>query len=205
MAESQVDILQTNLLQAVLSDYVYKDVMIQKMDRFEQQVSDIENRLKKAEQKNDFLWEMQTSAETFLTFDGRQKRGQLKKKQAEMPQDDWQDCRKMICRALEILTEWEEAEDIKIQIQYAAIIVGKIAKLKEKDVIRADDTRKKICTLLRNAIRLNASEEMLSREQIALIKEGFSFIGAENIQKEDLLQLNRKLRKKGLATMPAWE
>ena len=58
---------------------------------------------------------------------------------------------------------------------------------------------------MRNVIRLNAVEELLSKEQIYLLREGFSAIISENIQKKDLLQLNRKFRKAGLQTMPAWE
>ena len=198
MAENQMDFLQTNLFVAAFTEYVFKDVMIQKIDRLEQQVADIESRLEKSGQNK-------KSHNLYLTFEARQKREQAPKKTEEISNSPWQSCKKIVERALEILTEWEEADDIKIQIQYAAVMVGKIEKLKKTDVIQADDIRNKISTLLRNVIRLNASEEIFSREQIALLKEGFSLIIANNIQKEDLLQLNRKLRKKGLATMPAWE
>lgn len=119
--------------------------------------------------------------------------------------ESWRDCRKITERAMEILSEWEEEEDIKIQVQYAAILVGKLLNLKKKDVIHSDDTRNKICTLLRNVIRLNASDEVFTKQQLAVLKKGFTFVTAEGVQKEDLLQLNRELRKKGLATMPAWE
>ena len=58
---------------------------------------------------------------------------------------------------------------------------------------------------LRNVIRLNASDEVFTKQQLAVLKKGFTFVTAEGVQKADLLQLNRELRKKGLATMPAWE
>lgn len=47
MAENQMDFLQTNLFEAAFTEYVFKDVMIQKIDRLEQQVADIESRLEK--------------------------------------------------------------------------------------------------------------------------------------------------------------
>lgn len=120
-------------------------------------------------------------------------------------QNDWQECQGIVERAAEILTEWEEAEDIRLQVQYAAILVGKIDRLKKTETVGTDDVRRKICTLLRNVIRLNAAEEQFSQEQIQILKTGFSMITDEKVQKQDLLQLNRKMMKEGLQTMPAWE
>ncbi|WP_168356542.1 hypothetical protein [Petralouisia muris] len=59
--------------------------------------------------------------------------------------------------------------------------------------------------MLKNVIRLNIADKMFSREQVQLLKDGFLLISEEKLQKEDLLQLNRKLRTEGLQTMPAWE
>ncbi len=120
-------------------------------------------------------------------------------------ENDWQEAEKIAARAVEILSDWEEAEDIRMQIQYGALIVGKLENLKKKEGISSDEIRKKICTLLKNTIRLNISEGRFSKEQVQLIQEGFSMIVAEQVQKEDMLQLNRKLRNEGLQTMPAWE
>lgn len=118
---------------------------------------------------------------------------------------EWEESQKIVTRSMEILSKWEENDDIRIQVQYAALLIGKIDNLKKKNIIRTNEMRKKICTLLRNVIRLNAVEEMLSKEQLYLLKEGFSVIITENIRKEDLLRLNREFRKAGLQTMPAWE
>ncbi len=118
---------------------------------------------------------------------------------------EWEESQKTVTRSMEILSKWEENDDIRIQVQYAALLIGKIDNLKKKNIIRTNEMRKKICTLLRNVIRLNAVEEMLSKEQLYLLKEGFSVIITENIRKEDLLRLNREFRKAGLQTMPAWE
>ncbi|MDE7310382.1 MAG: hypothetical protein K2N87_01990 [Eubacterium sp.] len=169
----------------------------------DQHISELGNRMEKLEQNSELLWE--TPADQYLSLGSRRKREQRQKKTEIAAIDHGDICRKMVDRALEILTEWEDIDDIKIQIQYAAIIVNKIANMKRQDLIYTDDLRKKICTLLRNVIRLNASAELFSKEQILLIKEGFSMIIAENVQKEDLFLLNRRLRRKGLETMPAWE
>lgn len=119
--------------------------------------------------------------------------------------DDWKDAQKIVARAVEILSEWEETEDIRMQVQYAAIIVGKIDNLKKIDIIHSDAVRNKICTLIRNVIRLNIAEEIFSRSQLGLLQDGFLLISKEKLHKDDLLQLNRKFWKEGMQTMPAWE
>lgn len=120
-------------------------------------------------------------------------------------ESDWQEAEKIAIRAMEILSDWKETEDIRMQVQYGALIVGKLENLKKKESISSDGIRKKICTLLKNTIRLNISEGRFSKEQVQLLQDGFSLIVAEHVQKEDMLQLNRNLRNAGLQTMPAWE
>lgn len=108
-------------------------------------------------------------------------------------------------RAIEILSKWSEFQDIKMQIQFAAVIVGKIDRLKRNASIQSDDIKRKICTLLRNVIRLNVAEDLFSQDQIELLKKGFMLLDADDLKREDLLELNRELRKENLMTMPAWE
>ena len=170
-----------------------------KVDHLEEQVLDLSYEindmkdwifLEKGEKKERFSLENERKSADNITF---------------RISGEWEESKKIVTRSMEILSEWEEKEDIRIQVQYAALLVGKIDNLKKKDIICSNDVKKKICTLLRNVIRLNAVEELLSKEQIYLLREGFSAIISENIQKKDLLQLNRKFRKAGLQTMPAWE
>lgn len=191
---------------AIQPEYVnsfYNNIIFQKIDILEQQLSVINKQINKNQQNRAFFCPAEMDKNPYL--ENERKKGKVKKNTVVRTNDDWQGSRKIVERALEILTDWEDVEDIKMQIQYAAILVGKIDNLKKKDVIHADDTRNKICTLLRNVIRLNASEEILSKDQISVLKEGFSFVTAEKIQREDLFLLNRKMHKKGLPTMPAWE
>ena len=167
-------------------------------------MSDMEDRLQKVEsilENDDFLgvWE----AKKNLSLNIEKKRNQ--EKIVLQTVDNWHECRKIVERSLEILSYWEEANDIRMQIQYAAILVGKIAILKKKEEIFSDEVRKEVCTLLKMVIRLNVSEEIFSKEQIDLLRQGFSIVIGENIQKSDLFELNRKMLKKKLVTMPAWE
>lgn len=120
-------------------------------------------------------------------------------------QNDWREIESAATRAAEILSDWKKTEDIWMQVQYGGRIVGMLEKLKEKESISTDEVRKKVCTLLKNAIRLNISEGRFTKMQLQLLQEGFTMIVAEQVQKEDMLQLNRKLRNEGLQTMPAWE
>lgn len=116
-----------------------------------------------------------------------------------------QECEKIIQRTTELLDEWEETEDIKVQVQYAALVVGKISNVKKKQYVSSDVIKVKICTLLKNTIRLNVAEEMFTKEQILLLKKGILLILKNDVEKDALLQLNRELRTEGLLTMPAWE
>lgn len=134
---------------------------------------------------------------------------QVKKKEKTMPditeQNTRAECEKIVSRAIEFLTDWDESQDIKLQIQYAAIIVGKIEMIKKKEFIQSSEIRKKICTLLRNVIRLNITDEVFTKVQIDLLKKGFQLLISLDTKKEDMLQLNRQFRKEGLMTMPSWE
>lgn len=194
MTGIQKEYAQTGFFHSEFAESFYSNIMFQKINDLEQQLSSIENELN-AKKQNVVFYRAPAADQSLLT----------EGKTSIQTKDCWQYIRKIAERALEILSEWEDVDDIKIQIQYAAIIVGKIDKIKKNDLIRTDDTRNKICTLLRNVIRLNASAELFSKEQISVLKEGFSFITSDNLQKENLFQMNRTLRKKGLATMPAWE
>lgn len=151
-----------------------------------------------------FFWEEGEDSGCF-SLENERKREEIRKSISPHIENDWQEAEKIAIRAAELLSDWKETEDIRMQVQYGALIVGKIENLKKKESIHSDEIRKKICTLLKNVIRLNISERKFSKEQIQLLQDGFSLIMAEHVQKEDMLQLNRKLRKEGLQTMPAWE
>ena len=119
--------------------------------------------------------------------------------------DPLQECRAISKRAIEILIKWSGTQDIKMQVQFAAITVGKTDNLKKNIHIQSNEVKRKVCTLLRNVIRLNVLDEMFSQEQIELLKRGFLLLAADDVKKEDMLQLNRELRKENLITMPSWE
>lgn len=118
---------------------------------------------------------------------------------------EYMQCQDIIDQALKILSDWSKTRNIKLQIQYAAAIIGKIDNLKKIDYIRSNDTRKKICTLLKNVIRINVADIVFSRRQIFLLEKGFSLLLSKQIQKKDMLQLNREFLEQQLMTMPPWE
>ena len=143
--------------------------------------------------------------QTSLIVDERQRRTKGKRENNLVNKNDIQDCKKIIDRTLEILADWSETQDIKLQIQYAAVIVGKIENIKKTDYINSNNVRRKICTLLRNVIRINVTEFVFSEEQILLLKKGFLLLLFDQIPKKDMLQLNRELLAQQMITMPAWE
>ena len=169
---------------------------------------DIENRLQEeyAIEYENFLWVGKAKWGISLRDERKREYKKREHKKIELQYDNnCHECRSIVERCLELLTEWENISDLRAQIPYASLIVGKITKLKKMNEIASDEVRKKVCTLLKLVIRLNASEAVFSKEQIDLLKQGFSLLIGEHIQKDDLFELNRQMLKEKLVTMPAWE
>lgn len=181
---------------------IFNQEMLTEMKNLQESFLDVKNELEEVKQNWVFLEEGGQNGRFSLENERRKLEAGDNKVQGE---NDWQECKEIVERAVEILTDWEEMEDIRFQVQYAAILVGKIDKLKKTETVGTDDVRRKICTLLRSVIRLNVAKEKFSQEQIQVLKTGFSMIAGEKVQKQDLLQLNRTMLKEGLQTMPAWE
>lgn len=68
-------------------------------------------------------------------------------------QQEQHTCDVVLDRINAILEEWKTTLDIRIQIQYATIIIKKIEHLKKMEYIARNEVRKKMCTLLRNKIK----------------------------------------------------
>jgi regulator of replication initiation timing len=177
----------------------FKSAIMMKMDSLEEQILDLNNEINNM--KDLVFLEKGEKNKRFSLENKRKKENNI----ISCVPNDWKEAQKIVARAIEILSEWGETEDMRMQVQYAALVVGKIDNLKKIEIIRFDEVRNKVCTLLKNVIRLNIADKMFSREQVQLLKDGFLLISEEKLQKEDLLQLNRKLRTEGLQTMPAWE
>lgn len=187
----------------VNSSFFTNQMMFLKMNTLEEQYFELEERVNKFEQGQRFQ-NVNQNIEFFQIQDENRK---VKKSSvgSTCEVNGIQECEKIVERILEILNEWEEIEDIKIQIQYGTLIVEKLSNLTKKEYIRSNATIIKVCTLIKNTIRLNIAEEIFTKEQILLLKEGVPLILKKNIDKKELLKLNRELRKEGLMTMPAWE
>ena len=179
------------------------NLVLLKMDSFSDEMDKLSERVAAIE-KHTELWENSTY-QTFFSVDEGQRKSKVKRENNFVIKDTKEDCKKIVERTLEILSDWSEIQDIKLQIQYAAVITGKIDNIKKTDYIQSNNTRKKICTLLRNVIRINVTDSVFSVEQISLLKQGFLLLLSEQINKKDMLQLNRNFLEQKLLTMPAWE
>lgn len=181
---------------------ILNNVMLLKVNALDDEVVKLNDRVTKLEQVRP-VREQEEYASIFVCEEGR--KSNAKRTGNADEKNTLQECKKIVERAIEILEEWCEIQDIKAQVQYAAIVIGKIENIKKKEFIQSDEIRKKICTLLRNVIRLNFTDAVFTREQVLLLKDGFTLLVSDNVQKEDMLRLNREFRKKNLMTMPAWE
>ena len=191
--------IKLNNLYIVNSESFVRTAVLMKMNDLEEQILDLDNEIKNV--KDLVFLEKGERTEHFSLENKRKKENNI----GSCVSGEWDEAQKIIARAIAIFSEWEETEDIRMQVQYAALIMGKVDNLKKIDIIHLDEVKNKICTLIKNVLRLNIAEVMFSDNQIQLLKDGFLLISQETTQKDDLLQLNRKLRKEGLQTMPAWE
>lgn len=179
------------------------DLLVLKVQALDDEIVKIKSRQSELEEFQHTL--KKSNDDTLFTYEAESQKSNLEKNAYLDDKKDLKECESIIERAIEILAEWSETQDIKLQIQYAAVIVGKIENIKKKDFVQGSEIRKKICTLLRTVIRLNVADTVFTKEHILLLKRGFSLLTSDNIKKEDMLQLGRELRKEHLATMPAWE
>lgn len=176
--------------------------MFLKTEDLYKDLGDLKKRVDKYDLENPFLdYQRKIS---FSTEDARLKTNK-KAAYGSKEVDIAQECRAISERAVEVLAKWSEIGDMRAQVQFAAVIIGKIDKLKRNSFIQSDEVKNKICTLLRNVIRLNVTDDIFTQEQIELLKKGFILLVADDVKKENLFQLNRELRKENLITMPAWE
>lgn len=190
-------------IQKEFMDNLIGQMSLLKADYTRAEIDTLNERITTIE-KNMELWGKKTSPILF-PLDEKQKKTKVKIEINQPNKDSLQDCKKIISRTLEILSDWSGIQDIRLQIQYAAVVTGKIDNIKKTDYIQSNDTRKKICTLLKSVIRINVTDIVFSEEQISLLKKGFLLLLTEQIQKTDMLQLNRDFIAHQLPTMPAWE
>lgn len=181
---------------------VMNQLTLFKVNKLEEQLLNHEKRLSDIEQEQSGQI-MYGNQEIF----SMEERGKVKKKNVgrACETDSLQKCEKIVKRITELLDEWQEAGDIKFQIQYAVLIVGKLSNIRKMLDISSDNRKIKICTLLKNAIRLNVTEEIFTEKQISVLKYGTGLLIEKEITTDALSQLNRELRMAGLQTMPAWE
>lgn len=176
--------------------------MFVKAEVLDRDMEDLKKRMDKYEQ--DYLI-INDRLKNVLLYEDAKRKTNVKKTSNSDSIEPLQECRDISKRAIEILTKWGEIQDIKMQVQFAAVTVGKIDNLKKNIHIQSDEVKRKVCTLLRNVIRLNVADEVFTQEQIELLKKGFLLLVTDDVKKEDLLRLNRELRKENLITMPSWE
>ena len=189
------------ILSPIRQDFI-NNLLFLKTESLYNDLDDLKQRVDKYTLENAFLDNQRKN--TFSTEDARLKTNK-KTVSNSKEVDIAQDCRAISERAVKILADWSEIRDMTAQVQFAAVIIGKIDKLKRNSYIQSDEVKNKICTLLRNVIRLNVTDDIFTQEQIELLKKGFILLVTDDTKKENLLQLNRDLRKKNLITMPAWE
>ena len=189
------------ILSPIRQDFI-NNLLFLKTESLYNDLDDLKQRVDKYTLENAFLDNQRKN--TFSAEDARLK---INKKTVSNSKevDIAQECRAISERAVKILADWSEIRDMTAQVQFAAVIIGKIDKLKRNSYIQSDEVKNKICTLLRNVIRLNVTDDIFTQEQIELLKKGFILLVTDDTKKENLLQLNRDLRKKNLITMPAWE
>lgn len=188
----------------ISQDKLYNTILFQKVEQLDQKIGYLLERDQEKEQMelHSVEWKIEESPK--YVPKGKLATGNIEHSRKKQQQEQ-RTCDEILDRANAILGEWEKTSDIRIQIQYATIIIKKIENLKKLEYIAGNDAGKKMCTLLRNTIKLNSDKELFTSEQIELIRNGLKKVISADVTKEDMLQMNRQLRKERLRTMPAWE
>ena len=188
----------------ISQDKLYNAILFQKLEQLDQQLGYLLDKNQESDQTE--LHSVEWKIEEFKKFvpRGNTTSGRIENSETKLQQDQ-RACVEICDRASAILGEWEKTSDIRIQIQYATIIIKKIENLKKTEYIAGNEARKKICTLLRNTIKLNSDKALFTPEQLGLIQNGLEKAVSADVTKEDMLQMNRLLHNARLRTMPAWE
>lgn len=188
----------------ISEDKIYNAILFQKVEQLDQKIGYLLERDQEKEQMELHSVEWKIEEPKKYVPKGNLTTGNIDHS-GEKQQQEQRICDEILDRANAILGDWEKTFDIRIQIQYATIIMKKIENLKKLEYIAGNEARKKMCTLLRNTIKLNSDRELFTSEQIDLIRNGLKKVVSADMTKEDMLQMNKQLRKERLQTMPAWE
>lgn len=111
----------------------------------------------------------------------------------------------LINRSLVLLDKMRNNDDLRIQIQYTAILIKKIDKIRTLDVVKNNKNRMKIFAFLRLVLKINSDEVLFNNEQIDLFYEAFERIEKEEDSKYYVKQYTFSFMDVGLTTMPSWE
>ena len=184
-------------------EQIKSDILFSKVSSMDDDLINLKSRMDEIEQIQDF-WRDAAYMPSHAHVESRRKTA-TKRMLSMDHKTSLQECSQIIDRIVEILAEWSETQEMRNQIQYAALVVAKIENIKKKDFIRQNEIKKKICTLLRAALRLNVTDHVFTKEQISSLEKGFLLLLSDNVRKADMLQLNREFWNVHLETMPAWE
>lgn len=99
--------------------------------------------------------------------------------------------------------DMEDNEDIRTQIQCATRVIKQIDILRKSGVF--DENKRKIITFLRTVLKINCDNKIFTGEQLKEFKNVFSLLRHKDVKYENLLLIEKKLRKAGLKTMVSWE
>lgn len=116
---------------------------------------------------------------------------------------DMSDCKDLVEKCNAKLDRCYDGEDIRIQIQYATIILKRIDNMRKLDCLKANSSKMKALALIRMVIKLNMNHSILTEEQINVLKGAFNSICEDN--DKTIISLSRSFRGVGLETMPSWE
>lgn len=171
----------------------------------ENRVTDIEQRLTNTEQRLKEISKILFEDDNKPFSEKRNQSLHNENEKSKLVLRDAAEYENLLKRSLVLLGNMKNNDDLRIQIQYTTILIKKIDKIRNLDVVKNDKNRMKIFAFLRLVLKINCDEDLFSSEQIDLLCEAFEKIEKEEDSKNYVNQYTFSFMDIGLTTMPSWE
>lgn len=159
-----------------LLDYKIDYRIDQKMSKYQEQIGDLQNKFSSL--LNNYSIMKQETSEIGI----------------EAPNFD---------KAQEAINNMKDNDDIRFQIQCATRVINQIDILRKSNIF--DENKRKLIAFLRTVMKINCDRKIFSEEQLGEFKNLFLILQCKDIEFDNLVNIEKRLRKSGLKTMISWE
>lgn len=181
----------------------YYSILKQRSDNIENEMKVLSNEVEKLKKKDESVKWKTVTVNSSMNVASEVKRTEDIHNVEKSGKYDMSSCKELIEKCNAKLDDCYDEEDIRIQIQYAAILIKRVDNMRKLDCLKNNSWKMKELALIRMVIKLNMNDSILTNEQIEVLKGAFHSILEDT--ENNIISLSRSFRKVGLETMPSWE